>query len=257
MSKFSPKKYLGQNFLANNEILKKISNLNDFNKKVILEIGPGKGALTKYLLKKKPQKLIAIEKDLELKPYLLKLQKEYPENLEIIYEDALKFDYIKIKPQRFFIVANLPYNIATTLIINWLKIITKFESIIVMVQREVAQRISAKVSTKYYGRISILIQLHADVKKHFDVSPENFNPKPKVTSSVIELRPKQIFNFNYDRLDKTLKLCFSHRRKKLKNNLKKFDSQILEKISDKKIDINLRPQNVEISQYIKLSKLLI
>ena len=122
MSKFAPKKYLGQNFLANNEILKRISNLNDFNKKVILEIGPGKGALTKYLLKKKPKKLIAIEKDLELKPYLLKLQKEYPENLEIIYEDALKFDYIKIKPQRFFIVANLPYNIATTLIINWLKV---------------------------------------------------------------------------------------------------------------------------------------
>ena len=139
----------------------------------------GKRALTKYLLKK-PKKLIAIEKDLELKPYLLKLQKEYPENLEIIYEDALKFDYIKIKPQRFFIVANLPYNIATTLIINWLKIITKFESIIVMVQREVAQRISAKVSTKYYGRISILIQLHADVKKHFDVSPENFNQNQKL-----------------------------------------------------------------------------
>lgn len=257
MFSFHPKKKFGQNFLKNKDLLKKISELKNFNNKLVLEIGPGKGALTEYLLKKQPKKLIAIEKDEELKPFLLKIQKKYSVNFEIIFQDALKYEYSKIKGQKIFLVANLPYHIATTLVIKWLKYIENFESIIIMVQREVAERLSAKASTKFYGRTSILVQLHSDVKKIFDVSPENFHPKPKVNSSIIELNPKSNLNFNYEKVDELLKICFAQRRKKLKNNLNKISHSNLEKIIKSGIDLNLRPQDISIENYVMMSKLLI
>jgi 16S rRNA (adenine1518-N6/adenine1519-N6)-dimethyltransferase len=257
MFSFHPKKKFGQNFLKNKDLLKKISELRNFDNKLVLEIGPGKGALTEYLLKKQPKKLIAIEKDEELKPFLLKIQKKYSVNFEIIFQDALKYEYSKIKSQKIFLVANLPYHIATTLVIKWLKYIENFESIIIMVQREVAERLSAKVSTKFYGRTSILVQLHSDVKKIFDVSPDNFHPKPKVNSSVIELNPKSNLDFNYEKVDELLKICFAQRRKKLKNNLNKISHSNLEKIIKSGIDLNLRPQDISIENYLMMSKLLI
>ena len=256
MYNFYPKKRLGQNFLKNKDLLKKISELKNFENKSILEIGPGKGALTEHLLKKKPKKLLAIEKDEELKPFLVNIQKKYPEILEIKFQDALNFEYSKIKDQKIFLVANLPYNIATTLVIKWLRYIEKFESIIIMVQREVADRLSAKVSTKFYGRTSVLVQLHSDVKKIFDVPPENFYPKPKVDSSIIELSPKANLNFNYENIDKLLKICFAQRRKKLKNNLNKINYSNLRKIINSGVDLNLRPQNISIDNYLMMSKLL-
>ena len=257
MFNFHPKKKFGQNFLKNKDLLKKISELKDFENKLVLEIGPGTGALTEYLLKKQPKKLIAIEKDEELKPFLLKIQKKYLVNFEIIFQDALRYEYSKFEGKKIFLVANLPFHIATTLVIKWLKYIENFESIIIMVQKEVAERLSAKVSTKFYGRTSILVQLHSDVKKIFDVSPENFHPKPKVNSSVIELSPKSNLNFNYERVDKLLKICFAQRRKKLKNNLNKISYSNLEKIIKSGIDLNLRPQDISIENYVMMSKLLI
>ena len=257
MFNFHPKKKFGQNFLKNKDLLKKISELKDFENKLVLEIGPGTGALTEYLLKKQPKKLIAIERDEELKPFLLNIQKKYSVNFEIIFQDALDYEYSKIKGQKIFLVANLPYHIATTLVIKWLKYIENFESIIIMVQREVAERLSAKASTKFYGRTSILVQLHSDVKKIFDVSPENFHPKPKVNSSIIELNPKSNLNFNYEKVDELLKICFAQRRKKLKNNLNKISYSNLEKIIKSGIDLNLRPQDISIENYVMMSKLLI
>ena len=256
MYNFYPKKRLGQNFLKNKDLLKKIAELKNFENKSILEIGPGKGALTECLLNKKPKKLLAIEKDVELKPFLINIQKKYPEILKIIFQDALTFEYSKIKDQNIFLVANLPYNIATTLVIKWLRYIKKFESIIIMVQKEVADRLSAKVSTKFYGRTSVLVQLHSNVKKIFEVSPENFYPKPKVDSSIIELSPKSNLNFNYENIDELLKMCFSQRRKKLKNNLNKISYSNLQKIINSGIDLNLRPQNISIDNYLMMSKLL-
>ena len=256
MFNFSPKKKFGQNFLKNRDLLKKIAELKNFENKSILEIGPGKGALTEYLLKKKPKRLIAIEKDEELKPFLINIQKRYPDIFKIIFQDALTYEYSKIKDQKIFLVANLPYNIATTLVIKWLRHIKKFESIIIMVQREVADRLSAEVSTKFYGRTSVLVQLHSDVKKIFDVSPDNFYPKPKVNSSIIELSPKSNLNFNYENIDKLLKICFAQRRKKLKNNLSKISHSNLRKIINSGVDLNLRPQNISIDNYLMMSKLL-
>ena len=256
MFNFSPKKKFGQNFLKNRDLLKKIADLKNFENKSILEIGPGKGALTEYLLKKKPKRLIAIEKDEELKPFLINIQKRYPDIFKIIFQDALTYEYSKIKDQKIFLVANLPYNIATTLVIKWLRHIKKFESIIIMVQREVADRLSAEVSTKFYGRTSVLVQLHSDVKKIFDVSPDNFYPKPNVNSSIIELSPKSNLNFNYENIDKLLKICFAQRRKKLKNNLSKISHSNLSKIINSGVDLNLRPQNISIDNYLMMSKLL-
>ena len=256
MYNFYPKKRFGQNFLKNKDLLKKISELKNFENKSILEIGPGKGALTEYLLKKKPKKLLAIEKDEELKPFLVNIQNKYPKILKIIFQDALTYDYSKIEDKKIFLVANLPYHIATTLVIKWLRYIKKFESIIIMVQKEVADRLSANVSTKGYGRTSVLVQLHSDVKKIFDVSPENFHPKPKVFSSIIELSPKSNLNFNYENIDELLKICFAQRRKKLKNNLNKISNSNLQKIINSGVDLNLRPQNISIDNYLRMSKLL-
>ncbi len=144
MFNFHPKKKFGQNFLKNKDLLKKISELRNFDNKLIIEIGPGKGALTEYLLKKQPKKLIAIERDEELKPFLLNIQKKYSVNFEIIFQDALKYEYSKIKGQKIFLVANLPYHIATTLVIKWLKYIKNFESIIIMVLKRGGRKLSAK-----------------------------------------------------------------------------------------------------------------
>ena len=226
----------------------------------LVELGAGNGEMMKIIIESfqnfpfflKSCNFIIHEKS----PTLINIQKKYPGILQIKFQDALNFEYSKIKDQKIFLVANLPYHIATTLVIKWLRYIKKFESIIVMVQREVADRLSAKVSTKFYGRTSVLVQLHSNVKKIFDVSPENFHPKPKVDSSIIELTPKSNLNFNYENIDELLKICFAQRRKKLKNNLNKISHSNLQKIINSGVDLNLRPQNISIDNYLMMSKLL-
>ena len=205
---FKHKKSLGQNFLINKTILKKISSLKDFKNQEVVEVGPGKGYLTEFLIKKKPSKLILIEKDRQLETVLTNLIKNKSIKIKLIIEDALKIPINKLSKNKIVLIGNLPYNIATTLILNWLRYIYSFESIVVMVQKEVASRLSAKEKTKHYGRTSVLVQVVADVKIKFDVAPENFFPKPKVHSSVIEIIPKEKIKFNYKKLDKLLKLSF-------------------------------------------------
>ena len=190
---FKPKKRLGQNFLLNNEILEKITSLINIEGEEIVEIGPGKGNLTKFILKKKPSKLFLIEKDITLKPYISKVIKNHQEKVILLIDDALTISINNLS-KKIIIIANLPYNIATTLILNWLICINSIKSMILMVQKEVALRLSAVVKTKNYGRISVLTQVLANVEIKFDVKPENFYPKPKVDSSVIEITPKKKLN---------------------------------------------------------------
>ena len=254
---FKHKKSLGQNFLINKTILKKISSLKDFKNQEVVEVGPGKGYLTKFLIKKKPSKLILIEKDRELETVLTNLIKNKSIKIKLIIEDALKVSINKLSKDKVVLIGNLPYNIATTLILNWLKYIHSFKSIVVMVQKEVASRLSAKEKTKHYGRTSVLVQVVADVKIKFDVAPENFFPKPKVHSSVIEIIPKEKIEFDYKKLDKLLKLSFMHKRKTLKNNLSKISSNIEEKIFKCGINPALRPEEISPNQFIKLSEELI
>ena len=254
---FKHKKSLGQNFLINKTILKKISSLKDFKNQEVVEVGPGKGYLTEFLIKKKPSKLILIEKDRQLETVLTNLIKNKSIKIKLIIEDALKISINKLSKNKIVLIGNLPYNVATTLILNWLRYIHSFESIVVMVQKEVASRLSAKEKTKHYGRTSVLVQVVADVKIKFDVAPENFFPKPKVYSSVIEIIPKEKIEFDYKKLDKLLKLSFMHKRKTLKNNLSKISSNIEEKIFKCGIDPALRPEEISPNQFIKLSEELI
>ena len=254
---FKHKKSLGQNFLINKTILKKISSLKDFKNQEVVEVGPGKGYLTEFLIKKKPSKLILIEKDRQLETVLTNLIKNKSIKIKLIIEDALKISINKLSKNKIVLIGNLPYNVATTLILNWLRYIHSFESIVVMVQKEVASRLSAKEKTKHYGRTSVLAQVVADVKIKFDVAPENFFPKPKVHSSVIEIIPKEKIKFNYKKLDKLLKLSFMHKRKTLKNNLSKISSNIEEKIFKCGVNPALRPEEISPNQFIKLSEELI
>jgi len=255
--KFKHKKSLGQNFLINKKILKRIISLKNFKNQEVVEVGPGKGYLTEFIIKKKPSKLILIEKDRELETVLSDLIKNKGVKIKLIIEDALKISINKLSKEKIILIGNLPYNIATTLILNWLQYINSFKSILVMVQKEVASRLSAEEKTKHYGRTSVLIQVVADVKVKFDVEPENFFPKPKVLSSVIEIIPKEKIKFDYNKLDKLLKLSFMHKRKTLKNNLSKISSNIEEKIYKCGIDPALRPEEISPNQFIKLSEELI
>ena len=248
------KKSLGQHFLVNKSILKKIVSIEDIRDKIIFEIGPGQGALTKEILPHKPKKLILIEKDKNLRSYLLKLQEKFKDTVSYINDDILKINLKDFNYNKIQIISNLPYNIATTLIIKLINDFDIIESMVLMVQKEVAERLSAKVSTPYYSRLSVLIQLHAGVEKVFEVEPHNFNPKPKVKSTVIKITPYRKKKNVYDKLDNVLKISFKQRRKTIKNNLKTFYIDAEKKILECGIDPNSRPQDLELNDFVKLSK---
>ncbi len=254
---FRHKKKLGQHFLLNEKISEKIVSIKKIENEEVIEIGPGKGHLTKKIISQKPSKLTLIEKDISLKPYLKKIIKKYEIiNVNLIFDDVTKLKLSKFSKKKQILIANLPYNIASTLIIDWLTYLNKFKCLIIMVQKEVAERLSAKVKSKFYGRLSILIQLHANVISKFDVGAENFFPKPKVESCVLEIIPKTKKNFNYKNLDKILRIAFFQRRKTLKNNLIKYDLMVEKKIIGCGINPSCRPQELSPLDYLKLSKAL-
>ncbi len=251
------KKSLGQHFLVNKSILKKIVSIKDIKDKIIFEIGPGQGALTKEILLNKPKKLILIEKDTNLKPKLLKLQEKFKDTISYVDDDILNINLKDFNYNKIQIISNLPYNIASTLIIKLIINFDIVESMVFMVQKEVAERLSAKVSTPFYSRLSVLIQLHAVVEKVLEVEPHNFHPKPKVKSTVIKITPISKKKIIYDKLDYILKISFRQRRKTIKNNLKTFCIEAEKRIVECGMDPNSRPQDLEPNDYMKLSKALI
>ena len=251
------KKSLGQNFLIDQDIIDKIIHTVEIKDKSILEIGPGTGNLTNNILKKKPKKLIVIEKDNELAESL-KLNTDG--NIRIINDDVLKIDENKLDTDVLTVFGNLPYNISTEILCNWILNIKYknfwFDNLVLMFQKEVADRIIAKFNTKNYGRLSILSNWKLDIKKIFDVKPSSFFPKPKVDSSILLIKPK--LNFfeikNSNNLEKLTRTFFMHRRKMLKkpyNILFNDNYQIAKKL---KIDLNLRPQNLSFETYYKLTE---
>ena len=254
-NKFIFKKRLGQNFLNNENILKKIVSISNLKNKNIIEIGPGKGALTKHIIAQEPKSLFLIEKDKSLKPYLEKLIHEKVLQSKIIYDDVLKVNLSEITPdKKSIIIGNLPYNISTTLIVNLLSIMNHFALMIFMVQSEVANRLCAKVSTKEYGRISVLSQLFCEIEKIFDVGPENFFPKPKVNSTLIRINPIKKITFKYEDIDFLLKKAFCFRRKKIRNNLLRYLPKINYFDLEKKFDLDKRPQDFTPEEYLKISE---
>ena len=258
INRLRPKKSLGQNFITDNNFLLKMNSYIDSSKKnIIIEIGPGKGALTKYLLKKNFRKLFLIEKDNNLAAQL-KLKYDKVKNIFVINEDALKFDYsiFKNSEEEIIIYGNLPFNISTRLLTKWIsdnEWPPFFNKMILMFQKEVADRIIANHNSKKYGRLSVLVQSRCNVKKLLDAPASIFFPKPKVDGAVILLKPIGNYSrININNLEKLLEQSFSSRRKKIKTTLKKH-KQSLAKLN---IDENLRPENLSVSNYCDLAKLI-
>ena len=250
------KKNLGQNFLIDKNILEQIDNTVEIKDKEILEIGPGSGNLTTYIINKKPKKFYVIEKDDDLS---LLLNKKFNNEIDIINNDILKIDENKISKEKLTVFGNLPYNISTEILSKWIINLEEkfwFNNLILMFQKEVADRIIAKSNNSDYGRLSILSKWKLNVKKIIDIKPESFYPRPKIDSSLLVFTPKNNFFElkNSKNLEKITRVFFSQRRKMLKkpfNQIFKDPENIAKKY---KIDLNLRPQNLEPEIYYKLTK---
>ena len=251
------KKSLGQNFLVDENILKKIVSIIKIENRSILEVGPGTGNLTSCILKNNPKKLIVIEKDNNL---AILLKKKFKEKIEIINKDILKINEKDLANEKLLVFGNLPYNISTEILAKWILNLENkffwFDSLILMFQKEVADRIISKFNSSKYGRLSILSNWKLEVKKICDIKPDSFYPKPKVKSSLLFFKPKKIFyQFKDPRnLEKMTRIFFNQRRKKIKkpfNLLFKNNTNILKNL---KIDLNLRPHNLNHEIYYELTK---
>ena len=249
------KKSLGQNFLIDRNILEKIASVSPIENKTILEIGPGTGNLTSFILKKNPKKIIVIEKDDDLSK---SLKENFKDQVKIINDDILNIDENSLFDEKVTVFGNLPYNISTEILSKWiinLKDNFWFDHLVLMFQKEVADRIISKFNTSTYGRLSILSNWKLYIEKICDIKPDSFSPKPKIDSSLLYFSPKRDYYKidNPKNLEKITRIFFSHRRKMLKkpfNQLFNGDLKILDKL---KIDLNLRPQNLDFDIYYKLA----
>ena len=249
------KKSLGQNFLVDKNVIDKIVNTVSITDNEILEVGPGTGNLTKEILKKNPNKIYLIEKDTLLAKSLNEIADE---RVQIFNKDILKFDENSISKNKIKVFGNLPYNISTEILSNWIVNLKKecwFTDLVLMFQKEVADRIIAKSNTSAYGRLSILANWRLNINKICDISPESFSPKPKIQSSLIHFTPKKKFAEikSPKNLENITRIFFSHRRKMLKkpfNQIFHGQTDLLDKLN---LDLNLRPQNLDFNTYYKLA----
>ena len=250
------KKSLGQNFLTDKNIIKSIVDVGFItDNDVILEVGPGTGNLTEFIFKKNPKQIYAIEKDYNLVNFL---NEKFEGKIKIINEDILNFKINNVSNEKFIIYGNLPYNISTQILTQWIVDQQQFSSIkklILMFQKEVANRIIAKINSKNYGRLSIISNWKLNIKKEFDINPKSFFPKPKVDSTLLSFVPRKDF-FHIKKpanLEKITRIFFNQRRKMIKNPLRqifKDPDQIAEKL---KLNINLRPQNLSPKNYFDIT----
>lgn len=250
---------LGQHFLLDKNITRKIVNqVSDLSQSNIIEIGPGQGTLTRALLEAGAKEVWAIEKDQRLIESLQILSQEFSGRLHIIHGDALKNDLsILCQPPRQ-IVSNLPYNIGTELLIKWLHQTPAYESMTLMFQKEVADRIIAQPHTKQYGRLSVISQFLMYAKKLFDLPPSAFVPPPKVYSSVVQLNP----NFINERIplletvEKITAAGFGNRRKMLRQSLKSLTPNLSEWLKNCEIPETARAEELDIEKFFLLAKSL-
>ena len=252
-----PKKSLGQNFLIDNNISELLVNLGEIDcNSNVLEIGPGTGNLTNKIIKKKPKKLILVEKDKFLSE---QLSKNIQGNFKIINDDILNIDEEKIFEKNLTIFGNLPFNISTQILARFIKnhkINLSCKKYIFMFQKEVADRILAQTNEKEYGRLSIISNWRMNITKIKEINPKSFFPSPKVKSTILVFKPKKKF-FKISKpenLEFITQTFFSYRRKMIKKPLKSIFGNI-EKISKKlNININDRPQNLAPEMYFRICK---
>ena len=254
INKSFPKRSLGQNFIQNKDFISKLSKLiqstSDTN---IFEIGPGMGALTDELVKKKFNNLYLIEKDFLL---FQKLKDKFKneKKISVFNDDAIDYNYEDInKNQKSLIIGNLPFNISSQLLISWIVNYNWppfYNKMVLMFQKEVADRIIARHNQKSYSRISVLSQARCEIKVLLNAPSNIFFPKPKVDGTVLEFIPiTKYLDINISNLQKLLRKSFEHRRKKIKTSLKDYD-YLLKRLG---IDDGLRAENLSVDDYCKLA----
>tara|TARA_B100002051_G_scaffold266931_1_gene294718 strand:- start:1912 stop:2766 length:855 start_codon:yes stop_codon:yes gene_type:complete len=252
-----PKKKLGQNFLHDKNIISSIIIKADIEDEDIIEIGPGPAILTESILKNKARSLLVIEKDNSFEINLKKIKNNYKDNFDYIINDVIDFDFETLTKKDYKFVSNLPYNISVPFILKMIKIrkIISWKEMVLMVQKEVAERITADIGTKNYGRLSIMVNLNNDVKKLLNVKPTSFIPRPKVDSTVIKISPKnKHINVNEEVFEKIVKVCFSQRRKKVKNNLDQLNINTISLLKLSNIDPDIRAENIDVEGFLRISK---
>ena len=253
------KRSLGQNFLLDLNLTDKIARAaGDLNGVNVIEIGPGPGGLTRALLNANAGRVIAIEHDWRCFDAIGELQSAYPDRLTVIKANALKINITKLAPVPRKIVANLPYNIATPLLIGWLRLIAddpgSISSMTLMFQREVADRLVAEPRSKDYGRLTIISQWLCQVRRQFNLPPEAFTPPPKVGSALVGFTPRAepIASADWSSLEKVTAAAFSQRRKMLRSSLRKLDIN-LQAVS---IEAKYRAEELTVDQFLVLARAL-
>ena len=258
MDKFEFKKSFGQNFLKDKSIVDKIVNVIDYDKNnLVIEIGPGSGAMTKKLL---PivDKMLIYEIDTRLKEVLDKELEEF-DNYDIIFDDFLnrniKEDLSNYDYDNLYIVANLPYYITTPIISKIVSSDINVEEMVLMVQKEVADRLSSKVGSREYGYITVILNYYFEIEKVFNVSKNSFIPKPKVDSSVIRFKKRDnlLYLKDYKYFDKFVQDAFRYKRKTIKNNLKGYDLDIIDRVLNKYgFNLNNRSEQIDYSIFVEI-----
>lgn len=258
----SARKSLGQNFLMDLNLTSKIARrAGDLTQCDILEVGPGPGGLTRALLMEGARKVVAIERDHRCLAILEEVSAAYPDRLEVIEGDALEVNPLAHLNTPIRVVANLPYNIGTELLIRWLtppEWPPFWQSLTLMFQKEVALRIVAEPGSKAYGRLSVLAQWRTDAKLAFELSPQAFTPPPKVTSAVVHLERLEEPRFPADAKDlsRTVSLAFGQRRKMLRASLKSLGKDVEDRIREAGIDPTTRAEQVSVEEFCRLSRVL-
>ena len=249
------KKSLGQNFLIDKNILNIITNVTQIKDRNILEVGPGTGNLTSFILKKKPKNFSVIEKDDNLAN---ELENRFEDQIKIINKDILQIDETNIFSEKVTVFGNLPYNISTEILTKWIINLNDnfwFDHLVLMFQKEVANRIIANFNTSDYGRLSILANWKLNIKKICDIKPNCFSPKPKIDSTLLFFSPKKNFYKiqNPKNLEMITRIFFNHRRKMIKKPFNKLFNGNLKILDKLKINLNLRPQNLNSETYYRLT----
>jgi 16S rRNA (adenine1518-N6/adenine1519-N6)-dimethyltransferase len=256
------KKSLGQNFLFDLNLTRRIARAaGDLSGVTVVEIGPGPGGLTRALLMEGAARVIAVERDERTLPALAEIAAAYPGRLEVISADALEVDWASLINGPAKIVANLPYNVATALLLGWIggEVWPPwFSSLTLMFQKEVAERIVAKPGTEHYGRLSIISQWRCMTTKLFDVNRSAFTPPPKITSSIVHLVPRAVCEpvCELRNLERVTAAGFGQRRKMLRSSLKAVFERPEEVLESLGIEPTRRAEELSVADFARLAQLL-
>ena len=255
---FRPKKKLGQNFLHDKNIIESIIKEAKIKGENILEVGPGPAILTELMLMKGANLVLSIEKDESFEEKLSEIKKKYEKRFSYIFADILDYNFDKNRINNFKIISNLPYNISVPFILKMNKENYRliWKEMILMVQKEVADRLLAVKGAKNYGRISVIMGWKNKIERIFNVKPSSFIPKPKVDSSLIRITPLMKYpDARHETLEKIIKLSFSHKRKTIKNNLDQLNIDTNNLLDLAKINPSERAENIEIENFCRIANL--